>query len=329
MSGQHRDVQPDDCRSCRTLYALLLADHEQPPAAPTTADQLSARSGLSRRAVRLHLTHLVTHQRIGQDRRTPTGLAVGGGQLPDDADALTWASAQEVPDATCRKCLEQYAKAAGAAWTGALGSAQLAVLLGVSERTARTHRAHLVAARLIRFAPDVLRLGEKGHRKRLPDRFTLLSGIVPVPAVDLVPGGDWLDDLAASMVVRLPHWFDQANRKEQELARVAIARRLRKGFTEDQLMTRLALEPDGPVTKPYGRLMTLLPGPDEVPVITAYEAVHGTQEQANCPGCERPFPKDQRTEPGELCRECRDATPEPEAVVDLAAVRHYVHALTA
>jgi hypothetical protein len=324
VSGQHPATLPDDCRGCRALFAALLADHQEPPAIAPTVDVLGQRAGLGRRAAFVHLAHLVTHRRIREDRRTPVpGAAVGRGQqVPPDADALTWAACQEVPDAACARCLAQFARAAGLGWSGQLGERELAEALGVSERTARTHRGHLVRAALIRFTPSVLVVGD-GHRVRQPDRFTLLSGVVAAPV--LVPGGDWTDDLAATMLSRL-WWFDTARKRDSERGRVAIARRLRAGWSEGALMERLERAPDGAVTNPYGRLAMLLPAPDQPHVVPASEAVGGVIRLTDCRECGIPF-RPRFT--GALCggEVCRN--PEPNAgPVDLGAVRRQFHALT-
>jgi hypothetical protein len=325
-NGKHSERLPEDCKGCRTVFAILVADQENPPVAPATVAVIAQRAGVGVRVTQMHLGHLVTHRRVQEDRRTPVegAQAARGRQAPDDADPLAWASCQEVPDGTCARCLLEYARAAGRTWSGQLGVEQLAAALGVSERTARTHRGHLATARLIRFTPSTVLLSEHGQRLRRPDRFVLLSGEIGAPV--LVADGGWFDDAAASMLAQLP-WF-RANKRDTERTRKAIAKALRSGqengWTDAAILDRLLREPDGPVRTGYGRVLHLLPDVSQPYIVPAREAVGIVRRLRECPTCGDPVNPAVTHCGGFVCVNPHFGTDAP--VVDLAVVRQQANA---
>ncbi|MET9183273.1 hypothetical protein ABZX88_34440 [Kitasatospora aureofaciens] len=239
-------MQPDDCKRCAEIYALLVKVHstdggevrDRSAATGLTVAEIGARIGLrDESVVRSHLAHLEAHGRLESDRRTPTGVAVGRGseRLPLDADPLTWASAQPIPDRVCGLLL------VGLARTGWSGTTQgWYELSGVAERTGKRHRGHLVTAELVVFERVDVQ-GASGRRVRLADRFRLVVPVQLVPVeVPQVPGrADRFDRDAAAVLQQVPYLSSREAHDPYALA--TVARALREGLPSPVLL-RLVTE---------------------------------------------------------------------------------------
>lgn len=301
---QHTNIRPDDCTSCRNLFAALRANHEGEQTHLTTA-ALGERCGLKERTVRVHTAHLVAHSRLDLDRRTPLpGAAVQETSDPSAGPGtpLEWVATIAAPDRTCARCLVVLAEHANAAWSGQLGNQQLADAAGVSLRTVERHRKHLIDAGLVRFVADVSPVGDRGHMLRRADRYTLLSGILAAPA-DYTGTVSWADDRAAE-VLAVARWWHGAP-QETTRARNAIRIRMENGWPAPALEERLAIDPGRAVVHPLRLLAKLLPGRDEpygIPAAEHHQAA-APLRLVTCAGtCERVM----RAVPGSMCRDCRE-----------------------
>ncbi|MFJ2015584.1 hypothetical protein ACIQJ8_35770 [Streptomyces globisporus] len=305
--SQHSPIPPDDCTSCRKVFAQLSEAKER-----LTAGQLSEAVSLAERTVRVHVTHLVTHKRVQDDRRTPVPGAIVGPVETADADvwtALDWVLTATCPDRTCRRIMIVLAREADAAWGGQLSVQEIAERVGASVRTVSTHRAHLVAARLLRLTPDTT-VRASGHRERRPDRYLILG------QQTAATGQSWEEDAARDVLAQIG-WWPGASQKESQRAVWRILRRMRNGWPPHEITARCAIEPGRAVVHRLRLLDTLLPAADAPYVIPAREVASGIPAgPVYCPRCGTKYPSTTPVDHGHVCRACRQR--EAEAAVTSA-----------
>lgn len=312
--GQHSPIPPDDCASCQRVFARL-KEHYEAGGGRLLAAVLGREVGLKERALRVHLAYLAVHCRIEADRRTPVPgatVAPAAPALPEGAwpTPLDWAVTVECPDRTCRRLFLLLAREANVAWEGQVSLETAAEALGVSVRTAQTHRAHLVSAGLLRVWPvaDVL---PSGLPQRRPDGYQLLSQERSVPSVP--SGASWDEDRAIEVLDRIPWWPGAAPGETSKAVR-RIIRHFRNGWTVDALVKRLAFEPRQAVISRISLLRKMLPPLDQPYVVPALDQVGGGSSGAagrawsTCGECGRPFAHDARARDGQLCRDCSPRT---------------------
>ncbi|MFB6595333.1 MULTISPECIES: hypothetical protein [Actinomycetes] len=264
---------------------------------------LAERVGLVPRVLRRHLTELVTAGRIDVDRRTPLpGASVGRARpLPTSPSPAEWAASIQTRDRTCCRLLAALALHAGADWTGQERQEDLARALGISVRTLRTHRGHLEDDQLVRW-------DRRGRVRGLPDRYTLLSGLIRLPDVpeewaDL----PWAEGAAVDLMDQV-WWLAGLTDAQHERTRRHIAHLMTNGWTAAELLGRLdRIPPTEHVSHPYALAQSLLPVRGEPPVATAQEVTGGRGPLAivDCAGnCGRAV----RGVAGvSTCRDCRQA----------------------
>ncbi|MFF2548316.1 hypothetical protein ACFVUY_37965 [Kitasatospora sp. NPDC058063] len=278
-------MNPDDCTSCRTVFAAL-EEHQQhaaDPDTPLTAEAIGQAAGLGKRAVRVHLAHLWAHNRIEGDRRTPrTGSTAAEPVLPG---AVDWASAVVAPDPTCARCLIALARLG---WEGQIRAEDLAREAGVSLRSVERHRPHLIAADLVEFRPVTDIDPASGRIKRKADRFVLLSQFTAAPLASE-------EELAevparAARVVDQVHWFNGAP-DERAIAESSVRWFLRNGWPEHALLRGLDAARDRRAFNPGGylsRLLRKLPPQHVLPAREVYTG-QGSPRMAECPVCRNLF----------------------------------------
>ncbi|MFH0246559.1 hypothetical protein ACGRHY_29985 [Streptomyces sp. HK10] len=309
MSGQHRDVPPDDCASCCTLFAVLTAHHQDAPDVRlTTAAVGKLSNDLGERAARLHLSHLYAHQRIKADRRTPVPGAMCGrtAAVQPGMDPLQWAAVVVVPDATCGRLLMAYVSLARGRWAGQATEAELADAGRMSVRTMKRHRPHLRTAGLLVLRRRTVPTGG-AHPRRLPDQFEL----TPAPgvlAVDVPQTPATLHERAADVITGLSWWHGDA--AEYGQAAAAVADCLSRGWpvadVAHALTDRLPARIARPAAFLVARLQERLPG--YAPAVRREAAARPgpvAPRRGRCRECERPF-ADGRTPDGALCARCRE-----------------------
>jgi hypothetical protein len=294
------------------MFAALAEHHQAQPDMPLTTAQIGERCGLGERAARVHLSHLVRHRRIRSDRRTPVrGATVRkGGEVPAEADASMWAANMVTPDRTCGTLLVAYGRAAGDRWSGQISMADLAATYGIALRTAKRHRPHLVAARLVEFRTATVLAHDGRHRIRLADRFRLLSGVTVAPPTGRTYAEDMAGDQAKTLVDSVP-WYC-ASPADMERGYRLVAARIRDGWPAGELLRRVLYpEPDAHVTNPYGLLSDRLPARGDAFVIPAEDFVRGATGNPRCTSCGVRM----RPSTDGLCRECREdrAVPFPRS----------------
>jgi DNA-binding transcriptional ArsR family regulator len=245
----HRDVSPDECRQCRRVYEALVEHHKADPETWLTTEALGARLGLQKRAVQNHLAHLVARARLDVDRRTPLGASVG---RPPLRGAQEWAASVQAPDPTCEKCLMAYA---GFGWEGQVSMEDLAEAAGIALRTAQRHRPHLRAANLLRVRPSSIPAGHSGYRRRLPDRFELLSQMA-APRLE----GEEREEARrrAERVLYAIRWFSDASEEERAMSAQEVAWLLYLGWPEDALLREVDYREARDVRHPSAYLHALL-----------------------------------------------------------------------
>lgn len=243
----HREINPDDCPNCRSVFGALVERQMADPETPLTTEEIGRIVGLKKRATQVHLAHLFAHSRIDADRRTP----LHGMSQPVLFGAQEWAASVVAPDPTCAKCLIALA---GIGWEGQVAMKDLAKIAGISLRSVERHRAHLVAADLVSFRPVPIRENGK-NLGRKPDRFTLLSAIPAAPlegaALEAVPA------VAESIIDRV-RWFVGVTDEERSLAVKSVAWCLRNGWPEDALLRALDATENRAAYRPNGYLSKLL-----------------------------------------------------------------------
>lgn len=302
--GQHSPVPPDDCRSCAPVFAWL-KEHEEAGGGRVRVAEIGTAVGLGVRATRVHLAHLEQHRRLRPDRRTPvpgatvqpTAPPLPEGSWPDPID---WAVTVVCPDRTCRRALLIYAREADRTGTGQMSIQALAEKLNVTWRTAQTHRAHLVAADLLRLQPDGDRL-PSGHPLRRADVYVLASSQAAPHS-----GQSWEEDSALDILRQVP-WWPGAAPGETEKAVGRLLQHLRRGWPPEELVRRLTrISPEHVISR-IGLLRKLCPGLGEAYVVPAMQALADVEpvEMVECPECERPYPRAQRVYEGQVCRDCR------------------------
>jgi len=302
MSGQHRQGPPEDCTSCRKLFTVLSEHHQASPDLRLTVAELGTRCGLTREPAQRHLSYLVKHKRVKADGRTPVrgATVTQGGEVPGDASPLQWAVTVATPDRSCGKFLRVLA---GQGWSGRIGPADITAAAGVSLRTWKGHRPHLVAARLVQFTPTTVLARDGRHRVRLADRFRLMSGIVvPAPIGDSF-AADAAGDQAKALVDSL--WWYCASPADMARGYRLVAARLLAGWPAEELLRLVAFEPDEYVSNPYGLLSSRLPDADDPYVVPAELAVREAAGRPRCRSCDVLFAGG-RVSPDGLCRECRE-----------------------
>lgn len=215
-----------------------------------TTVEIGATVGLKKRATQDHLAHLFARARIDADRRTPlSGASVGQPALPG---AQQWAASVLAPDPTCARCLVALA---GVGWDGQFSMEELAEAAGVSLRSVERHRPHLRDANLVRLRPVTVKVGPEGHRVRMPDHFTLLSGI----RAPKLTGAAW-DDApeVARNVIAAVRWFTGVSEAERANATAAVTWVLRNGWPREALLRELDATLDRQAYRPGGYLHKLL-----------------------------------------------------------------------
>ncbi|MFD4535640.1 hypothetical protein ACFWNL_18370 [Kitasatospora sp. NPDC058397] len=278
-------MNPDDCRSCRQVFAALEEHqkHAADPETPLTAEAIGQAASLGKRAVRVHLAHLWAHNRIDGDRRTPLrGSTASEPVLPG---ALEWAAAVVAPDPTCAKCLIALAHIG---WEGQVKTEDLARVAGISLRSVERHRPHLIRADLVAFRPVTVIDPVTGHVERKADRFTLLSQFTAAP----LAGDEELAKLPerAARVVDQVHWFS-GGPDERAIAESSVRWFLRNGWPEHALLRALDATRDRQAFNPGGylsKLLKRLPPQYLLPARDVYTG-KGSPRQAECPVCKAPF----------------------------------------
>ncbi|MGW2456792.1 hypothetical protein ACWCTA_36515 [Streptomyces sp. NPDC001704] len=276
----HREINPDDCPNCRSVFGALVERQMSDPENPLTTEEIGRIVGLKKRATQVHLAHLFAHSRIDADRRTP----LHGMSQPILFGAQEWAASVVAPDPTCAKCLVALA---GIGWEGQVSMEELAKIAGVGLRTVERHRPHLVRADLVTFRPVPVRRDGKNLGRR-PDRFTLLSGFTAPrlegAALEAVPA------LAESIIDRV-RWFVGVTDEERALAAKSVAWCLRNGWPEEALLRALDATENRQAYRPNGYLDKLLRKLPAQYVIPARQMV--TQRTAprrlDCAICDTPF----------------------------------------
>ncbi|MDX2683686.1 hypothetical protein [Streptomyces soliscabiei] len=317
MRGRRPAVTPADCRTCLRAAGISVAAHAAGELLTTV--EFARRLGISPRDLNRHLTDLVTHGWLREDRRTPVpgAMARKGGEVPPDADPVMWAANQAAPDRTCDLLLGTLARKAGGRWAGQITMAELAVDANMGLRTVERHRPHLgprkardaagaVRAGLVEFTAVTVLSSNGRHRVRNGDRFRFLAArTAPVPSwnpsqslVDPRP----FEDTARALVDSV-RWFtpDRLADYGQAVRRVSLL--LARGHSPAELHQALTSRtPDDPSIPPYRLLSAWLPSLDDAPVIPAEMAVTRHLPLVPCAGaCDRAI----RAEHGSMCAECR------------------------
>ncbi|MDI3408307.1 helix-turn-helix transcriptional regulator [Streptomyces cavernicola] len=301
--------------STRTILLL-----ENPSVAPTTA-MVCERTGMSRRTVQVHTVHLTKYGHL--DGGVPTDLPIDPEPVlelvPERLTPLQWASSVVVQCPTCRCILCELARIARGNYRGQISMKELALRLGMNERTVRTHartghretrlsRPHsLVADGLVSFDADGTVTGwdEQGrkHHVRRPDVFTL----DPTEAAEVITG-PWGDDMFTDgLAERLraeTEWFDPAHRQALWIVRY-MADLIQAGWPEEVLMAKLRERPHRmPIKLPYRYAKARLPQRGK-PYVHSKAAPPPAFERLRCanPACGVQM---QQPRPGGLCRECRE-----------------------
>ncbi|MFD4020614.1 MULTISPECIES: hypothetical protein [Bacteria] len=295
---------------CRRIFAALEDHIKADPETWLTTEKIGQVVGLKTRAAQYHIAHLFAHGRIDANRRTPLTAGIGQPPLPG---AQTWATAVVAPDPTCAKCLIALARYG---WEGQVSTKELAEAVGLSVRSVETHRTHLVRADLVRFRPTP-RETESGRKAgRLPDRFTLLSGI---SAPKLV--GDAFTDaptVAARLLDRV-RWFVGTTGEQRENGIKSVAWCLRNGWPESALLAALDASENRQAYAPGGYLSTLLKKLPSEYIIPARDAAQGETAPVQvriCAICDNSF---RTRRPGVVfCGDTVCLTPD-EAVIPPAA----------
>ena len=280
--SQHRDIDPDNCKSCRQIFAALEDHQKAAPDEGLTTEAIGRVAGLKTRAAQVHLSHLFARGRIDADRRTPLpGTTSGEPVLPG---ALEWVSAIIAPDPTCAKCLLALASLG---WEGQIHMEDLAKAAGVSLRSVERHRPHLIRADLVHFRAVAMTDPVSGRISRLPDRFTLLSQFTAAPL-----SGPELETVAerSADVVRRVHWFT-GGPAERAIAESSVSWFLRNGWPENALLQSIDATKDRRAFHPGGYLAALLkklPPQYVLPARDVYTG-KGAPRVAECPVCRGSF----------------------------------------
>ena len=317
MSGQHREGPPEDCASCRKVFAVVDGNHQAHPDVRLTTAQIGERCGLGERATYVHLSHLFRHRRVRADRRTPvTGATVRkGGEAAQTDDAEVWALNQITPDRTCGALLVALARKAGTRWSGQTTMADLAADAGMKLRTVERHRPHLgprkardaagaVRAGLVEFTADTVLSRNGRHRVRRGDRFRFLAGrdaqaLAWNPTESLVDPREF--EGTARALVDAVRWFvgppaDFA----QAYRRVSLL--LARGHRPEDLLRTLTSRTPDSGTAPYRILSAWLPALGDDPAPSAHAAVQAGAVLMACGDCGARV----RPGPDGLCKGCRE-----------------------
>ncbi|MFK0296896.1 hypothetical protein ACIQU6_41385 [Streptomyces sp. NPDC090442] len=270
----HREINPDDCANCRTVFGALVDRQKVDPDTPLTTEEIGRIVGLKKRAAQVHLAHLFACGRIDADRRTP----LYGMSQPVLFGAQEWAASVLAPDPTCAKCLVALA---GIGWEGQVSMEELAGIVGVGLRTIERHRPHLVRADLLAFRAVPVRKNGKNLGRR-PDRFRLMSGLTAPrlegAALAAVPA------LADAIVERV-RWFTNVTEVERALAARSVAWCLRNGWPEDALLSALDATENRQAYNPSGYLAKLLRKLPTEYVIPAQQVAAPAPRQTVCRIC--------------------------------------------
>jgi hypothetical protein len=289
------------------VWQVLAQHHQDAPRTPLPLREICTAVGLGKGAVLNHLTHLFEHSRIDADRRTPLpGADVGPRQVSTPTPtAAEWAATVQAPDPTCARLIVVLAVAVdpGTPWSGRMSIPEIARRAGVSTRTASTHRAHLVAARLARFQAEMD--GEGARQRRGPDRYYLLSGIIVPPVPEGARDLSWEDGRAQQLLSALP-WWTRTTAAENAAARRLLAARFRDGWPDAALLALLtdATDTDTTAHTPPGLLRWRLRRAAGPYVLPAHQHATGQQPRSRCAGCGRPFKRHRPA--GEVCAECAE-----------------------
>lgn len=331
MSGRHREAPPEDCASCRKLFAVIAAHHQEHPDVRLTVAELGSRIGIARQNTHAHLAHLVRHRRVKADRRTPVpGATVSkGGEVPQDADPLLWAANAVTPDRACAVLLASLARAARGRWAGQTTMAELAAGAGMPLRTVERHRPHLgprkardaagaVRAGLVEFTADTVLSSNGRHRVRRGDRFRFLAGR-DAQALGWNPAESLVDPRAfegtARALVDAVRWFvgppaDFA----QAYRRVSLL--LARGHRPEDLHRALTSRTPDSGAPPYRVLSAWLPSLDDEPAPSAVAAVQAGAVLMACMDCGARV----RPGPDGLCKGCREERARYQLPVPMARV---------
>ncbi|MGW2227492.1 hypothetical protein [Streptomyces formicae] len=251
-------MSPDDCPTCRRLFAALEDRQKADPEAPITTAELGSLVGLKTRATQNHLAHLFQRGRIDADRRTPLPGIAGAAQ-PQLPGAVEWARGVVesdpvfAPDPTCAKCLVALAQIG---WRGPVDTAALAAAAGVSVRSIERHRPHLVEWDYVRFRiATVPGKAEGKFAGRRPSTFELMSGFYARPLT--------ADELAhvparAQAIIERVRWYVGVSPDERFNAETAVGFVLRAGWPEEAILKALDASEDRNAFNPTGYLHKLL-----------------------------------------------------------------------
>jgi len=317
VNGQHREGPPEDCASCRKVFAVVAGNHQAYPDVRMTTVQIGERCGLGERATYLHLSHLFRHRRVKADRRTPVpGATVRkGGEATQTNDSEIWAVNQITPDRACGLLLASLARESGGRWAGQTTAAKLAARAGMPMRTVERHRPHLgprkardaagvVRAGLVEFTADTVLSSTGRHRVRRGDRFRFLAGR-DAQALAWNPTESLVDPRAfegtARALVDAVRWFvgppaDFA----QAYRRVSLL--LARGHRPEDLLRALTSRTPDSGAAPYRVLSKWLPAPGDDPAPSAHAAVQAGAVLMACADCGARV----RPGPDGLCKGCRE-----------------------
>ncbi|MFJ9427981.1 hypothetical protein [Streptomyces sp. NPDC101249] len=331
MSAQHREGPPEDCASCRKVFAVVDTNHQAYPDVRLTTAQIGERCGLGERATYVHLSHLFRHRRVKADRRTPvTGATVRkGGEAVQTDDAVIWAVNQTTPDRTCGVLLVALAQGAGGRWGGQTTMSALAAGAGVPLRTIERHRPHLgprkardaagaVRAGLVEFTADTVLSRNGRHRVRRGDRFRFLAGrdaraLAWTPAESLVDPREF--EQTARALVDAVRWFVGPPAEfAQAYRRVSLL--LARGHRPEDLLRRLTTRTPDSGAPPYRVLSRWLPSLDDEPTPTAAVAMSTGPALVACVECAARV----RPGPDGLCKGCREERDRYQLPVPVARV---------
>lgn len=333
MSGsEHGPALPEHCRNCRRVHAARVAWAAEFPGVRMVNAVVAERCGVSVRAVQQHTAHLIRYQRLTADGLPVAGAVVADATpVPQDANPEQWAGCQGGLAAGPRRLLLAYARHG---WAGRVPLVDLAAGAGMSERTARTHRADLVARVLVETRRSYEVREGSAYPRRLADSYRLMAGRdVVLPRLDALN-----DEAAAAAVVAARRivdglWWYSDSPAQLARAYALVGELLLKGWPPDALASLAGREPRSfPVRSPYGLLRTLLPNDWEDYRPSAREVVRGEIDVpavglVDCPYCERPARPGPRMDAHiAACRARQTAAPDvPVPVTD--AMRAFVNGL--
>jgi hypothetical protein len=316
VTAEHGPALPEHCASCRKVHAVRLAFASDFPGVRMANVLVADRCALSVRVVQTHTAHLIRHRQLTPDGMPAPGAVVAdGGPVPQDATPVQWAGCQGGLAAGPRRLLLAYARNG---WAGRVALVELAAVADMSERTARTHRADLVARVLLETRRSYEAREGSAYPRRLADTYRLMPGRdVVLPRLDVLNESAGAAAVGqARQIVDAVWWYSDA---PAQLARAyaLVAELLLKGWPPSVLAAAVGVEPRSfPVRSPFGLLRTLLPNDWEDYRPSAREVVRGEIDApavglVDCPHCDRPSHPGPRMDAHvAACRARQSATPD-------------------